>query len=198
MKPKSGKRDHEIYENTYYIPNDKLRLLEIPMNSNLTFQMWLFYHQYFDLLYAFLLIPPGLYKILVCDNENGKNVMPIVSFVLTIIYVIMDIFRLKFGQSGNINESFPEIIAFLINTGLFSIPFTIVPMLCPFQFPHEQSLYVMNLIFLVFELVIGMICAWKFTKTSGASFYRRAAPLIDPKFRKKYEGHEEAGSSREI
>ena len=44
MKPKSGKRDHEIYENTYYIPNDKLRLLEIPMNSNLTFQMWLFYH----------------------------------------------------------------------------------------------------------------------------------------------------------
>lgn len=36
-KPKSGKRDHEIYDNTYYIPNDKLRLLEIPMNSNLTF-----------------------------------------------------------------------------------------------------------------------------------------------------------------
>ena len=37
MKPKMGKRDHEIYDNTYYIPNDKLRLLEIPMNSNLFF-----------------------------------------------------------------------------------------------------------------------------------------------------------------
>ena len=36
-KLKSGKRDHEIYDRTYYIPNDKLRLLEIPMNSNLFF-----------------------------------------------------------------------------------------------------------------------------------------------------------------
>jgi hypothetical protein len=33
-KVKGGKRDHEIYDRTYYIPNDKLRLLEIPMNSN--------------------------------------------------------------------------------------------------------------------------------------------------------------------
>ena len=37
QKLKSGKRDHEIYQQTYYIPNDKLRLLEIPMNSNLNF-----------------------------------------------------------------------------------------------------------------------------------------------------------------
>ena len=36
-KPKSGKREHEIYDRTYYIPNSKLRLLEIPMNSNLFF-----------------------------------------------------------------------------------------------------------------------------------------------------------------
>jgi|TARA_B110001450_G_scaffold249405_1_gene266767 nucleosome binding factor SPN SPT16 subunit len=37
MKHKKGKRDHEIYKDTYYLPNDKLRLLEIPMNSSLTF-----------------------------------------------------------------------------------------------------------------------------------------------------------------
>jgi len=37
VKLKSGKRDHEIYEGTYYIPNDKLRLLEVPMNSSLKF-----------------------------------------------------------------------------------------------------------------------------------------------------------------
>ena len=34
--------------------------------------------------------------------------------------------------------------------------------------------------------------------TGMGSFYRRAAPLIDPKFRKKYEGAEETGSNREI
>ena len=30
-------RKHEIYDNTYYIPNNKIRLLDIPMNSSLAF-----------------------------------------------------------------------------------------------------------------------------------------------------------------
>ena len=30
-------RPHEIYENTQYIPNKELRLLDIPLNSSLTF-----------------------------------------------------------------------------------------------------------------------------------------------------------------
>lgn len=33
----SNFRQHEVYEDTYYIPNNKLRLLEIPMNSSLNF-----------------------------------------------------------------------------------------------------------------------------------------------------------------
>ena len=33
----SDVKPHEIYENTEYIPNTALRLLEIPMNSLLTF-----------------------------------------------------------------------------------------------------------------------------------------------------------------
>lgn len=30
-------RKHEIYDNTYYIPNTQIRLLEISMNSSLSF-----------------------------------------------------------------------------------------------------------------------------------------------------------------
>jgi len=30
-------RPHEIYEHTSYIPNKSMRLLDIPMNSSLTF-----------------------------------------------------------------------------------------------------------------------------------------------------------------
>jgi len=30
-------RPHEIYENTMYIPNKELRLLDIPLNSSLNF-----------------------------------------------------------------------------------------------------------------------------------------------------------------
>lgn len=61
-KKTSGKVDHEIYESTYYIPNNKSRLLEIPMNSDIFFQMLLYYHQYFDIIFGLMLIPSGIYK----------------------------------------------------------------------------------------------------------------------------------------
>ncbi len=53
MKKKKSEnlRKHEIYDNTYYIPNNKIRVLEIPMASSLTFQMILYYHFFYDLLY---------------------------------------------------------------------------------------------------------------------------------------------------
>lgn len=52
---------HQIYKDTYYIPNDKLRILEIPVNSDLYFQMLLYYHGYYNIIYAIILIPSALY-----------------------------------------------------------------------------------------------------------------------------------------
>lgn len=34
---KNNLRKHEIYDNTYYIPNTKVRILETPISSSLTF-----------------------------------------------------------------------------------------------------------------------------------------------------------------
>ena len=65
IKNKKGKRDHELYKDTYYIPNDKLRLLEVPMNSSRTFQMLLYYHAYYNILYGGILIPTGVLKLLI-------------------------------------------------------------------------------------------------------------------------------------
>jgi len=36
-KQSENLRKHEIYDNTYYIPNNKIRVLETPMASSLTF-----------------------------------------------------------------------------------------------------------------------------------------------------------------
>ena len=191
---KGGKRDHEIYADTYYIPNMKLRLLEVPMNSSLSFQMLLYYHIFYDFLYAFILIPTGFYKILI----GGDDAMIIVSFILTVFYCITELFRINFGYKGNINESFPELIAFVIQTFMFSIGFTLAPLLAKHKFPHEDAMYLINLLFLAFELIVGKIVMMKFSKTQSAAFYRRTAPLIDKKFRKKYQGAEEVGSHREI
>jgi len=112
VKLKSGKRDHEIYEGTYYIPNDKLRLLEVPMNSSLWFQMILYYHYYFDFLYGSLLCVSGLYKLMIANI--AADPLSIVSLMMTILFCITESFRLKFGSGGNINESYPDLIAFMI------------------------------------------------------------------------------------
>lgn len=166
------------------------------MNSNLVFQMLLFYHSYFDVLYAFMLIPSGIVKIAI--GNNAETPMPIVSLVLTFFFCVTEIYRINFGYSGNINESFPELIAFIIQTFLFSLTFTVMPMTAPFQFPHEISLYVINLVFLILEILVGSFTMARFSNTQSAAFYRRTAPLIDKKFKKKYQGHEEVGSNREI
>lgn len=61
-----------------------------------------------------------------------------------------------------------------------------------------MALYSINFIFIVAELVLGCVVMDRFSETGTGAFYRRAAPLIDKNFKKKYEGAEEAGSTREI
>ena len=47
-------------------------------------------------------------------------------------------------------------------------------------------MYIINLIFLALEIIMGFIVYSKFSNTQSAAFYRRTAPIIDKKFRKKY------------
>ena len=51
-------------------------------------------------------------------------------------------------------------------------------------------MYVINILFLIFEMFVGGYVMNKFSNTQSAAFYRRAAPLIDKKFRKKYQAVE--------
>ena len=49
-------RKHDIYENTQYIPNKELRLLNVPLNSSLNFQKLLFYHSTYEIIYVILML----------------------------------------------------------------------------------------------------------------------------------------------
>ena len=123
IKNKKGKRDHEIYKDTYYIPNNKLKLLEVPMNSSRQFQMLLYYHSYYDILYGGILIPTGILKLMV----GSLQISPILAFVFNVLYCLIEYFRINFGYKGNINESYPEMFAFFLHSFLFSLTFVIMP-----------------------------------------------------------------------
>ena len=165
---------HQVYKDTYYLPNDKVRILEIPVNSSLNFQMLLYYHGYYNMIYAFIMIPCQFFQLLVSESDVGL----IIKFVITIFYCLTEIFRLNFGYKGNINESFPELIAFLIQTLLFSLAFVIVPYATKHKFPHEDCMYIISILFLIFEFIIGFFLCMKFSNTMSAAYYRRTAPIL--------------------
>lgn len=110
---------------------------------------------------------------------------------MTVLFIGSEYLRLNFGFTGNINESYPDMMAFVIQTTLFSIPFAAVPtFLMKFKYPHENALYIINLIFLLIEWFCGCNVMSYFSQTTQATFYRRTAPFIDKKFKKKYQNAE--------
>ena len=188
-------RPHEIYENTQYIPNKELRLLNIPLNSSLSFQKLLFYHATYQIIYIFLMVMSQVHRIQTRLVFNGDHY--IVSGCIA-LWIPIEYFRVQFGYKGNINETFPELIAFQIFTIFFTIPLAVLPLTQNPLFPHETSCCILNVAFVFFEFVYCAILIQNFVKTQSAVFSLRTAPLIDKNFQKKYTGANDVNSVREI
>lgn len=95
-------RKHEIYENTYYIPNSKVRILETPMSSSLTFQMLLYYHYFFNILYLVVIFTTIIYKMWIFKFD----IIVIIALIIgVLIWFPVEMARLNFGYKGNINET---------------------------------------------------------------------------------------------
>mmetsp|Transcript_110445 Transcript_110445/g.152706 ORF Transcript_110445/g.152706 Transcript_110445/m.152706 type:complete len:124 (-) Transcript_110445:247-618(-) len=123
--------------------------------------MLLFYHGTFDLLYLLLIIPAHIYKLMIFESD----VFEIIILVIYVFWVGTEFSRLRFAYRGNINETFPELIAFLIFTIFFTLPFSLTPIFQPVVFPHEKATFGINVCFIVFELVFGVSVMCKFMKT---------------------------------
>ena len=155
-------RPHEIYENTQYIPNKELRLLNIPLNSSLSFQKLLFYHSTYQIIYIFLMVMSQVHRIQTRLVFNGDHF--IVSGCIA-LWIPIEYFRVQFGYRGNINETFPELIAFQIFTIFFTIPLAVLPLTQNPLFPHETSCCLLNVAFVFFEFVYCAILIQNFVKT---------------------------------
>ena len=191
-------RGHEIYENTTYIPNNQLRLMEIPMTSSLAFQKLLFYHGTYDILHTFLIVGGILHK---ANVREGEVWLPIVSLVIVGLWIPMEYFRLRFGYRGNINETFSEIVAFLAFSFFFVLPLAGGPaigIIEPPFLPHELTCIGLNILFIIVEFIMGLVIMRRFYKTQSAVFYLRTAPILDKNFQKKYAGANDMMSVREI
>lgn len=107
LRESSQVKKHEIYENTYYIPNNKVRVLETPMSSSLTFQMLLYYHFFFNLLFVVVIFTTLIYKMWVFQSD----ILFILALIIgVLIWFPVELARLNFGYKGNINETVSQMI----------------------------------------------------------------------------------------
>ena len=103
-------------------------------------------------MYTILILGACFHKVMVFK----KDTRTIVVCALQIAWVPLEYFRIRFGYRGNITETFPDLIAFLIFTLFFTIPISILPLFQQHYYPHERAVIWMNIIFDIFEFIVGM------------------------------------------
>lgn len=59
---------------------------------------------------------------------RSEDILTIVVAALEVTWLPIEIARIRFGYAGNINETFPELIAFLIFTLFFIVPLSVLPL----------------------------------------------------------------------
>ena len=122
-------------------------------------------------------------KFIVTTEGMGIGVV-----ATSVLWALLEYYRIRFGYEGNIGETFPEMIAFLIFSGFFCLPLSVLPLVVQVKFPHENCTAVIQLLFLVCELVMAFSVMRGFMNSQSASFYLRTAPIIDTTFAKKHSG----------
>ena len=116
---------------------------------------------------------------------------------MLLVWGICEYFRLRFGYRGNINETFPELIAFQAFF-LFVIPLSFIPAMSSTFLPHEKCLILINVTFVILEFLFGWILIYSFIKNQGAAFNLRTRPLFNKKFQRMLMGADDTNSYREI
>jgi hypothetical protein len=131
-------------------------------------------------------------------QTRDKKAIGAAILAVQFIWIPIEVFRLRSGYKGNINETFPDLILFLGLTICILI-LNCVPLITfKERYPHELSCILINLLFTVFELIFGFAVGLRFIKSHFASFKLRTAPIIDRNFQQKYYRTNEIQSKREL
>ena len=150
-------RPHDIYDRTLSMPNKELRLMDIPVKSNLFFQMLLFYHKTYDPLYFTLELGASLHRLVFSAYYSPLH---FVTISCLLVWLALEIPRLSYGIGGNINELFPEMFAFFIFSTIFTLPLSVIMIVSSGganKYPHEFVTVLINIIFVVLEIITSLV-----------------------------------------
>lgn len=152
-----------------YIRTTKTRVVESEMSSNLALQILVFYNHYYSGLMLFLLICTFIYKEIMFEITYSG-----IDIIFILLWGLAEFGRLHYGFSGNIRENFPELLAFEVITIIFSIPLLIYQfVVIQAHLPLEKSLGIVQWIFVVFEIIFGILAIFRLVRNQTAIFFLR-------------------------
>lgn len=159
--------------------------------------MVLYYHCTYDFLFVLLMFPSALFRLSI-----QEKIVPwdIVVLILLIIWLPIEITRMVFAYRGNIEERFPELLAFWIFSFFFTLPLSLamIPWNREYLFPHERMTLFIHNVFVILEIILGIIACRAAKIKTRTSFHLRTAPLVDKMFMAKYRNANDVDCYREI
>lgn len=72
----------------------------------------MYFNVYYSLVHMYFMLFCCFYRFKVVDNVTGE----IILLAVMIVWALFEWFRLNNGYSGNINETFPEFVSFVLLT----------------------------------------------------------------------------------
>lgn len=151
-----------------YIKTAKIRVVESEISAYLPLQVFVFYNWYYIFFMFIILCALFAYKFIYFNYSSNFYEIAVI-----IIWFLAEILRLYFGFIGNVNENFSELIAFIIVTIIFSAPLLGYQFMFKIPLPLERALDIVQAIFLIFEVIFGIIAIKKLVKNQTAIFFLR-------------------------
>ncbi|KAL4511918.1 hypothetical protein ABPG72_012763 [Tetrahymena utriculariae] len=145
---------HSIYTTCKYAKPNPTQFREQAIVSSLFLQQLMYFNSFYTFIHGYFLYFSIFYKFKICDNILGC----IIQLVILTIWALFEFFRLNNGYSGNINETFPEFVSFILLTIaniILTIGFVVIAQIIfKFFFPIEVICVVIEVLFLVLELIV--------------------------------------------
>lgn len=142
--------------------------------SNLPLQMILYFHSFASLAYAATILP----VLLVAPPDGDESeLVRIMGLILLFLWLLTEPLRLYLGWVGNIRELVPNLVGFFGLTVFPVFPLMVFFAVGRLNTPYTFIMSVVQLFFLVPELLLGFLVARRILASQSARFYR--APGIN-------------------
>jgi hypothetical protein len=150
-----------------YLRTAKQRVVEAEVSASLWLQVFVYFNRYYSVLMFLILLATNVYKQV--TFKAG-----FIGIAILFGWALLEWIRLHYGFSGNVKESFSELIAFMILTLVFATPLlAMLFILISVKFPIDNVVPALQVVFYVFEFILCISAVRRLVVNQTAIFYLR-------------------------